>query len=1092
MAKIKLLNLIDFKQVNLLLDGFNKTTGFVTAILDLDGKILSQSGWRSICVNYHRANKETAKKCTLSDTLIAGKLASGEDYHSYQCLNGLIDVAVPLKVYGIHIANIYSGQFFYEKPDKQVFLNQAKKYGFDEKAYIKSMEQVPIVNKEQVKHAMDFLLNMTKVISEMTKQRMDQLELTKELKKSKERWHYAIQGNGDGLWDWNMKTDEVFYSKQWANLLGYKENEVQHLLNSWDKLVHPDDKEQAYKDIQIHINGEKLEYTNEHRLLCKDGSYKWIKSKGKIISRDKDNKPIRFIGTITDISDYKEAQDKLLEQQFYLTKAQNIGKIGTWELDLKKNILKWTAQTYDNFGIPAGTPLNYEIFLNCVHPDDRAFVSSEWEAAINGKPYDIEHRIIVKGKTKWVREKCDIEFDKNNNALSAIGFCQDITRQKTSEEAIKESEAVYKNLVDIMPDGVYKSTEAGKFVEVNQALVDMLGYDSKKDLMSIDIKTQLYFEIEDRESKVLKEKQEERGIYRMKKKDGSEIWVEDHGWLNYDKKTKTLYHEGITRNITQRKYHEEELLKLSTAIEQSPSVIAITDKKGLLEYINPQFTMLTGYSLEDAQADSTFIITSGQTKDQEKEIWNTINAGKIWRGDIYNQKKNGETYWESVTISPVFNNDHHITNFLKLSKDITEQKQLERAHKTILEISQISEQTTTLNDFLAKVHQKVKSIIRTENFFMAFYHQDTNTYTFPYYHDEIDHCGPDEHFNIENGYTDLVRQKGKTILITEDSKKEICEKYQVKSFGDRMAMWLGIPVKMSTQNEVIGVIAVQDYHNLNAYSASEIATLEIIVNNIGRYIERVRYLDEILKAKEKAEESDRLKSAFLANMSHEIRTPMNGILGFSELLKEPDLTGEEQITYIGVIERAGHRMLNIINDIVDLSKIESGQMDAVIKKTNVNEQTEFIYNFFKAEVEQKGLQLSLNNTLPHSSVNITTDTEKLYAILTNLVKNSIKYTREGSIEFGYHLKENFLEFYVKDTGVGIPENRQEAIFERFIQADIANKMAQEGAGLGLAISKAYVNMLGGEIWGNSETEEVSGNSGSVFYFTIPYQNAQAK
>ncbi|NPD47545.1 PAS domain S-box protein [Lentimicrobium sp. S6] len=671
MAKNKLLDFIDFKQVSLLLDGFNKTTGFVTAILDLDGNILCQSGWRNICVRFHRTNKETAHKCEISDTRIANKLASGEEYHSYQCLNGLIDVAVPLKIQGIHIANIFTGQFFYEKPNMEFFINQAQTYDFDEKAYIKSLEQVPIVNKKQVRNVMDFLLNMTKVISEMTKQRMEQLELSKELKKSEQRWQFAIEGNGDGLWDWNMQTNEVYFSEQWKNMLGYKSDEVPHKFDFWDKLVHPHDKKQAYKDIQRHIDGDKPEYLNEHRLLCKDGSYKWIRSKGKITNRDRFNKPIRFIGTHIDISDYKAAQDKLLEQQLFLTKAQSIGKIGTWELDLKKNTLKWTAQNYDTFGIPAGTPLNYETFINCVHPDDRIYVDTEWGAALKGKSYDIEHRIINNGEVKWVREKCDIEFDENNNAVSAIGFCQDITHRKTSEEAIKESEAVYRNLVEVMPDGVYKSTKDGKFVEVNQALVDMLGYLNKDDLMSIDIKTQLYFKVADRESVVLKEKQEQRGIYRMKKKDGSEIWVEDHGWLNYDEKTETLYHEGIMRDITQRKNHEEELLKLSTAIEQSPSIIAITDKKGLLEYVNPQFTKLTGYTLKEAKTIKTFIITSGHTKRQEKEIWDTINSGDIWRGDIHNQKKNGENYWESVTISPVFNESGNITNFLKLSEDVS-------------------------------------------------------------------------------------------------------------------------------------------------------------------------------------------------------------------------------------------------------------------------------------------------------------------------------------------------------------------------------------------------------------------------------------
>ena len=257
--------------------------------------------------------------------------------------------------------------------------------------------------------------------------------------------------------------------------------------------------------------------------------------------------------------------------------------------------------------------------------------------------------------------------------------------------------------------------------------------------------------------------------------------------------------------------------------------------------------------------------------------------------------------------------------------------------------------------------------------------------------------------------------------------------------------------------------------------------------------EKEKRAAELTVAKEHAEQSDRLKSAFLANMSHEIRTPMSGILGFAELLKEPGLTGEEQQEYIKIIEKSGARMLNIINDIVDISKIESGLMEVSIKESNINEQIEYIYTFFRPEVEGKGMQLSYRNDLVSSESIIKTDREKLFAILTNLVKNAIKYTNKGSIEFGY-VSTGFsttdslgsvsepaeLQFYVKDTGIGIHKDRQEAIFERFIQADISDKYAYQGAGLGLSISKAYVEMLGGKIWVESEE-----GKGSTFYFTIP-------
>jgi len=248
---------------------------------------------------------------------------------------------------------------------------------------------------------------------------------------------------------------------------------------------------------------------------------------------------------------------------------------------------------------------------------------------------------------------------------------------------------------------------------------------------------------------------------------------------------------------------------------------------------------------------------------------------------------------------------------------------------------------------------------------------------------------------------------------------------------------------------------------------------------------------DLITAKERAEESDRLKTAFLANMSHEIRTPMNGILGFSSLLSEPDLDGKDRMKYISIIQKSCVRMLNIINEIMDISKIEAGLMELNIKETNINEQMESIYSLFKKETEQKNIKFTCLPGLPNEKVTLMTDTDKYYSILTNLIKNAIKYTDHGSIEFGYDVVEKIhefslpvlsqMQFYVKDTGIGIPLDRQEAIFERFVQADIADIQARQGSGLGLTIAKAYVKMLHGDIWVNSEP-----GKGSTFYFTLPF------
>jgi len=284
--------------------------------------------------------------------------------------------------------------------------------------------------------------------------------------------------------------------------------------------------------------------------------------------------------------------------------------------------------------------------------------------------------------------------------------------------------------------------------------------------------------------------------------------------------------------------------------------------------------------------------------------------------------------------------------------------------------------------------------------------------------------------------------------------------------------WLTKPLKLVTKILKTENIALVNELKLCPGEFKHIGTL---------FHDFVDQKKELRLAKEKAEESDLLKSAFLANMSHEIRTPMNGILGFVELLKGPILTGKELHEYISVIEQSGKRMLNIINDIISISKIEAGQTEIVISETNINDQIKYIYTFFKPEAGHKRVKLIYKTGLSDPEATVKSDREKIYAIFTNLVKNAIKFTASGFVQLGYEKKGESLEFYVQDTGVGIRQDQQNIIFERFRQASESLSRGYEGAGLGLAISKAYVEMLGGKIWVESEL-----GKGSIFYFSIPY------
>lgn len=284
-----------------------------------------------------------------------------------------------------------------------------------------------------------------------------------------------------------------------------------------------------------------------------------------------------------------------------------------------------------------------------------------------------------------------------------------------------------------------------------------------------------------------------------------------------------------------------------------------------------------------------------------------------------------------------------------------------------------------------------------------------------------------------------------------------------------------------------GMVGFDDCYTEREWPVTEERILTAAAGTIGAAYMRHRSREELLKAKLKAEESDRLKSAFLANMSHEIRTPMNGILGFLNLLQTPDLTNTEKEEYIRIVRKSAERMLSTVHDIIDISRIESGLMPLVFSTINLNELMVTLKEFFTPEAEGKHLQLFLQSTVADNTAVIYTDRDKLTTILTNLIKNALKYTPRGYVEFGYQLSGDYTEFFVKDTGIGIPPERQEAVFERFIQADISHSRRYEGSGLGLSIARAYVEMMGGRITLESEPDR-----GSTFRFTIPLRQHSAK
>jgi len=298
--------ILDFEKVDALLEGFNKTTGFVTAILDLKGNILSKSGWRNLCTQFHRINPKTAFRCTFSDTILASKMEEGAKYHHYKCLNGLVDVAVPIIIRGIHVGNLFSGQFFYEEPDYEFFRKQAEEFGFDPEEYLKAVSEVPVKSEEQVKNAMDFLLQMTEIISDQGYQNLVLEEINSSFNESNNRFYTIFYANPIpiSIMEYETKT-YTNVNQSWCQFFGYQAEEV--IGSNYEKLNIITAETRKIFDQTLEKN-EKIN-TIEMEVYPKSGDKKIVYyNRVTIKIQDKDY----IVYLMTDITERKEIERKMI------------------------------------------------------------------------------------------------------------------------------------------------------------------------------------------------------------------------------------------------------------------------------------------------------------------------------------------------------------------------------------------------------------------------------------------------------------------------------------------------------------------------------------------------------------------------------------------------------------------------------------------------------------------------------------------------------------------------------------------------------------------------------------------------------------
>lgn len=426
--------------------------------------------------------------------------------------------------------------------------------------------------------------------------------------------------------------------------------------------------------------------------------------------------------------------------------------------------------------------------------------------------------------------------------------------------------------------------------------------------------------------------------------------------------------------------------------------------------------------------------------------------------------------------APVLDENKEIQAAIVVNQDISEKVRHEMIRALQANIARAVVSTDRLDELCALIREELSTLFDTTNFVFALYDEKQDMLYAPFETDEKG--GVSNSWQASSSLTGYMLNMGKPLLLSKQDIENIYQDKAVKKIGHTAECWMGAP--LSKRNKVSGALLVQSYDNPVAYDKNCLEVLEIVAHELSIYIEKQESVEELISAKEKAEESDRLKTYFLQNMSHEIRTPMNGILGFAELLEQDGLDPEEVKEYATYIRNSGNRMMELIKNILDVSKIESGVSEVSQNNIKPEKLMEESYREFINVCREKNLKLSFEIAPELQEQSFISDEMKLSQILSCLLSNAVKFSSQGSVEYSLQLQQEKLLIRVKDSGCGIAPKHWDRIFDRFYQADMSMTRGFEGAGLGLSICKGLVTSLQGEIGFSSEV-----GIGSIFEVLIP-------
>ena len=544
-------------------------------------------------------------------------------------------------------------------------------------------------------------------------------------------------------------------------------------------------------------------------------------------------------------------------------------------------------------------------------------------------------------------------------------------------------------------------------------------------------------------------------------------WQTWWAYLSYFIITLTIIGKYLYNVITEQKRLEElvndrtqELVKLTTAVEQSPASVVITDLDGNIEYVNSKFSQITGYSQQEVLGkNSLFLSTQDNLSELSVTLWSTLAKGQEWQGEFLNTKKDGSLFWESTLFSPIYDEDNQVSNYLAIKEDITERKKSEQ--EIVESEARLALTSTSANLGLWDYFLATNDIFVNPTYVSQLHYQHQDICESTQYWAKIKD-GKNFFLSIIHPDDLANREKLKQAHI-EQLTDEYSAEYRVKC-GNGAWKWILDVGKVTERDEKGKALRMM---------------------GIQMDISDRKVMEQQLKsAKEIAETATRTKSNFLANMSHEIRTPINAIIGMSYLILQTTLT-EKQKNYMKTINTASNSLLGIINDILDFSKIEAGKMDMEYIAFNLREILDELIRLVSLKIEMKNLKLLINIADDVPEV-IIGDPLRLRQILLNLTNNAIKFTELGEIKLTINLAMSTeemvkLKFTISDTGIGMNSEQVSGLFQSFSQGDSSTTRKYGGTGLGLTISKTLVDMMNGEIWVESEPDQ-----GTSFYFTAEF------